>query len=240
MNRSRNSFADMRVILSQIENATLAPKDARKALSDLLQSGPKGEIGEHIFEALRIATGRILRDRIASADLRAWHSLVDAVSAQFDEVNKAWGPRIEVLAELLNDRVGLVEARPVEQVVRRLHVSELLEEMSRTDGAPIERRALRERLGLEEANLSRVLTLMLDSGLIERHSLGKSASFSLASEGQKALQELKQRRASYVVIEGDWMLKFMKKKTLHGGAEGNEAYAETAEIDETLSLLEAA
>lgn len=199
-----NHRSDSSLSYESLERGALSAQEARKFVVQLLESGADDEIAENLYESLRILLGRMLRDKSDSEDLRAWHSLIDAASAQFDEIEEPWAARIGVLAELLSDRIGLLESRPVDEVLQRRHVPDLLELLDDRRGDLVKRSELRDRLGLEEANLSRILTLLVDTGIVERSRLGKEALFAISPIGSEALLDLNDRVGSRVEVRGSW------------------------------------
>lgn len=177
----------------KLELGALSPVDVKAFVANALSKGDDRALAIRLYESLRVLTGRLLADRLGSEELRAWHSAIDAISAQFDGLDEPWFARMEALAHLLHDRVGLIEARPVEDVLRRQHVRAVLEALGAAGRNTLTRAEIKGALGLEEANLSRVLTLMVDAGLIERHRLGKAALFALSSIGRNVLCELNEQ-----------------------------------------------
>lgn len=233
--RSASSFT-----YDDLERGSLSAADARHFVQHLLQSGPDQEIAGDLYDSLRVLTGRILRDKSDSENLRAWYSLIDAVSAQFDELEDPWAARIEVLAELLSDRLGMLESRPAHEVLQRRHVPDLLELLDRHTGELVRRNELRDRLGLAEANLSRILTLLVDTGLIERSKQGKEALFSICSLGREVLLDHNDRIGIQVEVDGcvhdGWLAMFdLEPEIVASGGEIDE-FVEHFEPDEQLPL----
>ncbi len=178
---------------ADLEIGMVAPAEAKAFVAKALASERSEWFAEQLYESLRVLTCRILGDRLSSNELRGWQGAINSMSVQFDGLKGLWGTKIEVLAEVLHDRVGMVESRTADDVLRRRHAKEVLEVLGQTAPQSLARSEVRARLGLEEANLSRVLTLLRDAGLIERERLGKAALFALSATGRAALLELQDR-----------------------------------------------
>lgn len=178
------SLADILPALESLETGEIDAREARALLRRVLEIGRDDAIASDVFAALRSWTGRMLRTNIAGDDLREWYSLFRAVGAQFRGPLSDWSIRIEVLSQLVYERIGIAETRDVTEVLSRKHARALLGELATSADGRLGRAELLERLGLEQANLTRVSTLLLDAGLMTRVEEGRNVSFELSSAGR--------------------------------------------------------
>lgn len=173
--------------IAELESGELTSGDARALIAEILAEDRGDRTAIRLYEALRAWLGVSLRDRNASGNLREWYPIVEAVAAQFDDLMPVWAARFEVLSDLLRDRIALDEARPATEILRRRHVPELLNLLARSAGFAMARVDIMNELGLGQANLSRVLRLARDAGLLDRETSGKEAEFALSGLGLSLL-----------------------------------------------------
>jgi len=175
------SQAKLTVDLERLEMGELDATDARTVLRTLVAS--KGlDAAPAAYASLRSWTGRLLRSSAGSEELRCWYNLIRATAAQFRGERAEFGVRIGVLGELVYERAGMVETRRPSEVLKRRHVPALLAELAASAGA-LGRSELGKRLALEQANLTRVCTMLLDAGLVTRREEGRSVIFELTASG---------------------------------------------------------
>ena len=169
--------------LERIETGDVDVTEARTLLQRALAKRRDDDAASEVFSSLRSWTGRMLRSSASGDDLRAWHALFKATAAQFRGPLRDWCLRIDVLADLVHERVGMAEARAPADVLDRRHVRRILELVVAAPNGRIDRAQLGRLLGLEQANLTRVCTLMLDAGLIVRREEGRSVYFEPTATG---------------------------------------------------------
>jgi DNA-binding MarR family transcriptional regulator len=169
--------------LAQLEVGELNVKAARELMVELLTSRSDAAVAAEVYASCRAWVGRMLRSSMAGDDLRAWYNLLKGTSAQFRGDLAEWAIRINVLGELVFERVGMAETRDQEAVLSRRHARAILNELLAAPGWRIGRADLRTRLGLEQANLTRVCTMLMDAGLISRSEEGRTVSFALTASG---------------------------------------------------------
>lgn len=172
--------------LERLEVGGLSVEEARTVLAKLASDRTAASAAAS-YASLRSWTGRLLRGAASGDDLRGWHNLINAVAAQFRRTEGDFTARIGVLAELIHERVGMAETRRAEDVLGRQHVRALLRELAGANPARVARAELGSRLRLEQANLTRVCTMLLDAGLVLRRQEGRSVSFELTAEGAAAI-----------------------------------------------------
>lgn len=184
MGTKLNTIADAFAALERLEIGALDAREARVLLREALAVSRNADMAHVIYASLRSWTGRMLRSSAASDDLREWYNLFLAIGSQFRGELGEWAIRIDVLSQLVSERVGMAETRTSTLVLSRKHVSAMLGELAASDKGCLGRTELLERLGLEQANLTRVATLLLDAGMIVRREEGRNVSFELTSLGR--------------------------------------------------------
>jgi DNA-binding MarR family transcriptional regulator len=173
--------ADSSMDLERLESGELDVAQARLLLRALVGSMGHAAAAE-AYASLRSWTGRLLRGSPGSEELRAWYNLIRATAAQFRGEKAEFGLRIGVLGELVYERVGMAETRRPSDVLKRRHVRAVLAELAASSGT-LARSELGRRLALEQANLTRVCTMLIDAGLVTRREEGRSVFFELTAHG---------------------------------------------------------
>lgn len=100
---------DMQRELERIETGELDASNARTVLNAFLSSA-NAELAAEIYATLRTRVGRLLRSSGDAGDLRRWHNLLRSSAAMFRDTLPNFTIRLEVLAELLHERVGVLES----------------------------------------------------------------------------------------------------------------------------------
>ena len=167
--------------LERLEMGELDAAQARTVMLKLVDSKAP-DAAAQAYASLRSWTGRLLRGAAGSGELRAWYNLIRAVAAQFRAESGEFGVRIGVLGELVYERTGMVETRRPSDVLKRRHVAAVLAALAASAGSS-GRSELRKLLGLEQANLTRVCTMLLDAGLVIRREEGRNVTFELTASG---------------------------------------------------------
>lgn len=177
-------------------DATQARTILWKALNDALER-------EKAYVSLSRWTWRILVERRLDVDLRDWHRLILDFAGTLSRREsgtcarsrgerhaplepKAIGERLKAFADLVAEQIRAAEAARPEELTRRAHVAEVLSALAGAPGEHLEREAIKEKSGLKDANLSRLLTLLAANGLVERHARGRNASFRITQRGLAA------------------------------------------------------
>ena len=181
---------DLLASLEGIETGALDVAEARTLLQAVLKAQTDEDSASEVFSSLRSWTGRMLRSSMIGEDLRAWHALFKAVAAQFRGGLGDYSVRINVLADLIYERVGMAETRSADDVLSRRHVRAVLATIGSAKLGRVDRVALGQELGIEQANLARVLTMMADAGLVARFVEGKTVRFELTALGATYAREV--------------------------------------------------
>lgn len=169
--------------LAQLRVGELSVEEARTLLQHILVEQRASCDPNAVYSALRGWTGRALRGSASSANFREWYNLVRAVGAQLGSDDSEWSVRFTVLAELIYERAGMAETMTPEMVLSRRHARALLAALAASEWHQLARDELGKRLGLEQANLTRVCTMLVDAGLVSRHADGRAVSLILTSAG---------------------------------------------------------
>jgi predicted transcriptional regulator len=147
---------------------------------------PSDELLQDAYLALRAFAWKALDQRRRDPELREWDDLLGATATLMAQQGQpALAERLTALHELLSESVAVSETLAAQDITRRQHVAEVLDVLA-SKGGQANRSAIGAQLSLGQANLTRVLNLMLAAGLIERTSLGKEAVFSLSRNGLDA------------------------------------------------------
>jgi DNA-binding MarR family transcriptional regulator len=173
--------------LNDIASADASPAQAREALLAIFGQ-PTPDLLRDVYLALRAWGWKALDQRRRDSDLRAWNDVLGAASALMAQNGQSsLGERIAALHELLSESIAVGERLEAVDVTRRQHVAAALDFLAES-GGEANRSAIGERIGLGQANLTRVLNMMSAAGLVERSTLGKEAIFALSRAGQAAHQ----------------------------------------------------
>jgi DNA-binding MarR family transcriptional regulator len=173
------------VSLNGIASADASPAQAREVLLSIFGQ-PTPDLLRDVYLALRAWVWKALDQRRRDSDLRAWNDSLGAASTLMAQHGQpSLGERITALHELLSESIGVGETLGAVDVTQRQHVAEVLDFLA-ASGGQANRSAIGERLGLGQANLTRVLNLMSMAGLVERSRLGKEAIFALSRAGRDA------------------------------------------------------
>ncbi|WP_156408019.1 hypothetical protein [Ensifer sp. Root127] len=168
--------------LDLIALTDVSVQDAHALIAEALKDDSK-RTAQKICSVMREWVWNALNERRRDAELKQWYKLLQRTSSYLEDRHALEAERLKLLYELVYESISASQImRPVD-IVKRSHVQEilvmLLEERDQTLG----RVAISTQLKIKDANLSRVLKLMLASGLVERLRLGRTADFKLTTEG---------------------------------------------------------
>ena len=148
---------------------------------------PRRTLLQDAYLALRAFAWKALDQRRRDPELREWDDLLCAAATLMAQHGQpALAERLTALHELLGESVAVSETLVAQDITRRQHVAERRCDFLASKGGQANRSAIGAQLSLGQANLTRVLNLMLAAGLIERTTLGKEAVFSLSRTGMDA------------------------------------------------------
>lgn len=128
-----------------------------------------------------------MNDRRRDAELREWHELMTRTGDAIGRHHTAVSDQIRVLSELLQESISVSESKVVKAAMQRKHVKDVLRVLSEAADHRLERAVIFDRLDLEQANLTRVINLALDAGLIERSVQGRNVTLEMTRTGREIL-----------------------------------------------------
>jgi hypothetical protein len=184
------------VNLNDIARADASPAQAREALLGSFGQ-PTPTLLRDTYLALRAWVWKALDQRRRDPELRDWNDILGAVSSLMAKHGQpSLGERLSALHELISESIASGERHQALDVTRRQHVTQALAFLAES-GGNANRSAIGARLGLAQANLTRVLNLMLEASLIERTTLGKEALFALSRTGMAAARSASEVSGQY-------------------------------------------
>ncbi|SDO47541.1 hypothetical protein SAMN05444050_4226 [Afipia sp. GAS231] len=145
---------------------------------------------ERVYDALRDVTWRTLTSRSFGDELPNWFDVIrHAAALTGGKTGGGVAAKMLAFADLISQSARFAELQPLEEVLNRKHTKALLTALAGA-GKSITNIALMSILGLRESNLSRVTGALQGTGLIERTSSGKEASFTLTDRGRQVAKKL--------------------------------------------------
>ena len=168
--------------LDRIVRAEASPARAREALLAVF-GRPSPELLRDAYLALRAWAWKALDQRRRGPELREWDGILRAAASLMAQHGQpALAERLAALHELVGESIAVGEVLAADDVTRRRHVAGVLDFLA-GNGGQASRGAIGAHTSLGQANLTRVLNLMTDAGLIERSMLGREAVFRLSRTG---------------------------------------------------------
>ena len=152
----------------------------------------QAEILDHAY---RFRTAKLLRAADAESEILELITHLDRVAhprrtAALDGLEKPYASRWRAYVDLLDARLHALQSPAPAMVMRRAHVEKILDLVVR--GEVSNRKELKEKIRLRDANLTRLLNLMEANELIERRAVGREkkilpgAKAGIARQGPKA------------------------------------------------------
>lgn len=156
------------------------------------------------YSALLRWTWLALSERRADNDLRLWHRLILDIAAK---AGKEADPgaegsefvlaeRLRAMSDMIRVSIGMQSRPDKARLLTRAHVPAILQALNDRSHEAVARADLLEAVDLKTANLSRVLTLLILEGLVERQADGRTARFRITGEGIKHLEVFLARNES--------------------------------------------
>lgn len=187
-----------------LENIARGEVDASAARSEIDRHIEATRDFTKLYSALLRWTWLALSERRMDDDLRHWHRLILDVAARAGigdtltadaqlTVGADIAGRLRVLSDLIRVSIGM-QARPDKaRLLTRAHVPEIMQALYERQSDAVARTDLLRAVGLKTANLSRILTLLILEGLVERQADGRNARFRITREGVECLRTHKAR-----------------------------------------------
>ena len=175
--------------LDDIALAQATPQQARSALGAAMTELTP-EIAQRIYSVLRAWVWKAVDGRRRDGELRDWFDVLRRTRAQLEGDYVLQAERLRVLHDLVRDSIDAADVLSPEEVMKRSHVRNILKLLSSDLTEQVDRALIGAKLGLKQANLTRVLNMMSSAGLIERATYGKQALYQLTPLGVKAARSL--------------------------------------------------
>ncbi|CAN7557211.1 hypothetical protein [Devosia sp. LjRoot3] len=175
--------------LDLIARADIDLPSARVVVASILDEG-SDHAAMRILAAFRSWVWKALDDRRRDAELRGWYDLYRKVDAALVDDFPVIAAQIQTLYELIYESISVSELRSENEVLSKKHVVELLRYLRDAHGVQSERDTVGRDLGLNQSNLTRVINLASQAGLIEKTMHGRKVLLRLSRTGQERLAEL--------------------------------------------------
>jgi hypothetical protein len=173
-----------------------------------------GDLGQ-VYSAFTTLLWHAVSERRKDNELRHWHRLIEDIAFRARKDGKGdLSERLRGLADVLSISIAMSDRPTKVEVLKRAHVPEILQALAGSLKHRLSRAELRERVPLQSANMSRLLTLLALCGLVERHQSGKEASFQLTEAGIACVRQPKVEDSTRVSdVSGSPV--FVKRKALN-------------------------
>lgn len=167
--------------LEAIASGAISALEARKVLAAV--SGDIDSLAARkLYIVLRSWVWKALDAKRRDPELREWHDLVKRAQSRVKAHERAaW--QIQVLADLVYESVAVSGRRSVEDLLKLRHTREIIIALRDAPDGFLSKQALLDKLGLKQANLSRVMDNLIAGGLVERQQSGREAHYRLSREG---------------------------------------------------------
>jgi len=194
------SLPVLRSSLDALSSGDLNIREARSAVRRAIGAG--AAMVEHAYVSLRGAAWRMISARQATEDLGEGYDIYTHAAALARRKERPdIAERLTTLAELVAQTGRFADRQPLDEVLERRHVKDLLVELARNGGSA-RRVLLADATELADANLSRVLAILGAHGLILRKRSGKEALLSLTQAGCAAAAKVGALGISSASLEG--------------------------------------
>ncbi|MBD9596937.1 MarR family transcriptional regulator [Ensifer sp. ENS05] len=171
------------VDLEDIANGDIDARKAHARIVAFLEPLSADRLDE-LYAALRSWLWAALNERRRDKDLKEWFDLIRGVASYVKKDFKLHAERLKVLYELLYESISVEETNPTADLLQRSHIREILRLLHSSSDRTVERAIICKRLNFKQANLSRVMSLLTASGLVDRLADGRTASYALTSAGR--------------------------------------------------------
>lgn len=168
-------------LLARLAEGEKTPADAITLIRDLLAQ----EISEdEIYAALAAGMWQSLTDRKYGQEARAWQDAYRQIGALFKARSRIdLSERLRGFADLAAASARFGEVHERKSLVQRPHVISILKLIAELGGQDIRRELVREKTGLGDANLSRILGTLSSAGLISRQRNEREVVLTITRDG---------------------------------------------------------
>ncbi|HEV2553636.1 MAG TPA: hypothetical protein VGV17_07760 [Bosea sp. (in: a-proteobacteria)] len=184
--------------LDRIALADVEIEEARSILQRALTQ-VSDKLAPSIGIALRAWVWKALTSRRSDTELEEWHGLFEQVRARLAAVDAKVSARIGVLSELIYESIAAADISDPKLVLQRSHTRQLLTLLTSDPNGRLERSHLKRKLGLQEANLTRVINMLVDAGLVIKIIDGKRVSVEITRSGEKEIGFQRAVEIKYIV-----------------------------------------
>jgi len=172
--------------LDDLARGNIAIAEAVKLVRESLTSGDEPTLSL-TYTALKDFTWQTVSQGAPTEDLRAWFDILKHASVLLRRRGaNDLSSRLIGHSELVAQSIRFSDLQPIEAVLRRKHVLEILRLIGAQGGTAL-RSVISDKLAIEDANLSRVMTIILNHKLVRRDSVGKEAKFTLTASGREII-----------------------------------------------------
>lgn len=179
--------------IERVALAEATPQEAISILRGICDADPTG-FARRAYVALKSAVLHILTAR-RTLDLPEWVDLLRQSSGLAKaQGSEALGERLLALSDLATDHMRIAEAHPLEAVLSRPHVRDILDTLWK-HGGRAEREQVRAAVNIGTANLSRILGTLEAVGLIERDNR-RVRTITLTADARHRLFAMRQAAAA--------------------------------------------
>lgn len=162
----------------------LSPSEALVHVRELLISDAS-RFGAKIYDALLEVAWQITGDRATWQKASNWLDLFGHAAGMLRESGLhelSW--QVAALGDLIDRSARFAELQPLDEVLTRRHVADVIRVLSGSGGR-MDRLALLQASGLKQSNLSRMLALLEGHGLVRRVQEGRETKISLTAAGKE-------------------------------------------------------
>ncbi|MFK4492205.1 hypothetical protein [Bradyrhizobium sp. USDA 336] len=185
------------VALEKIETGEATAREARRLISELLKEGSEKTL-ERLYATLGAWIWNALESRRRDPELREWFDILRRTSATLGPRNAAYAERFRAFYDLLQMSINTSKLARPSEVMHRQHVVAILRLLRDAPSRQMEKAAIAKKLELKDANLSRILRLMINARFVERTAQGKFAHFALTRDGLLELEKREGKKRSQV------------------------------------------
>ena len=184
--------ADMANIteLTRIALADASATEARQIIQGLLKADASPDSYGKIATALRAWIWKTLTSRRHDGELADWHDMLRRLARRASDFDQGMAARFQILSELIHESIVSPDIADPKSVLQRSHVRKALEHLAVADDGRMERSDLGSALSLQQANLTRIINMMVASGLVIKTSEGRRVIVELTHAGKQEARAL--------------------------------------------------
>lgn len=172
--------------LDLIARADATADEAENIALTFLREGGNPSVA---YDSLVSWLWHVITQRRIDTELRDWHGVLHEISTESALMgDHASSQRIVALADVLRVSISMEKRESDLPIMGMAHVLDILKVLSRANQGQLSREVLQKEVGLQTANLSRIVMQMVHAGLVDREKIGKQASFSITERGEAALR----------------------------------------------------